>query len=363
MKHLSKIVLFTLLISFLLPLAGGAQVAIPFVTDIYTSKSNKRFVTLEWELFKEIEGSVDVVYEETGDSTTRTTLPQTLNDWQVTNHYSNNIGPLQRNTHYTFWLEFAAGTTEDGTNLSTFSDFDQEENKIISQKFYTVTESDYSYIDTYDASYVMPGETFRIYGRSLGTGPDSLTNAVAKLGPAVYEQSVIKGDYYEFPISAWTNSYIELLVPDFNAGRDYQQGKLHLDYLVPYFGNYYSDLFIKVINDTTNVDRAIESAYQGDEYRYLLNASRYRYNNRRTATTFAAEQEQMEWVGDYLSAIGKGIDATWSLVLAYGLVYGGYSRDEIQNEIHFGPGCLQANIPQDVWSDTADYAECMANTI
>lgn len=362
MKHLSKIVLFSLLASFLLPLTSS-EAAGPFVIDIYTSKSNKRFVTLEWELAEEIEGSVDVVFQETGDSSTRIYMGQTLNDWQEINHYVNNIGPLDRNTHYTFWLEFAAGTTEDGTNLSTFSDFDQSENKIISQNFYTVTESDYSYIDTYNVSYVMPGDTVRIYGRSLGTGPSDLTDAVAKLGPAEYQQSVLTGDYYEFPITAWSNDYIDLTVPEFNAGRDYQQGKLHLDYLVPYYGNYNDDLFIKVINDSANVDRAIASAYQGDEYRYLLNATRYRYDNRRTTTSYTEEQEQMEWVGDYLTAIGKGIDATWSLVLAYGLVYGDYSRDEIQNEIYFGPGCLQAYIPQSVWSQTDDYAECMANTI
>jgi hypothetical protein len=71
----------------------------------------------------------------------------------------------------------------------------------------------------------------------------------------------------------------------------------------------------------------------------------------------------MEWVSDYLTSIGKGIDATWSLVLAYGRVYGDYSEEEIKKEIKFGPGCIHAVIPQSAWSKTDSYGQCMSHTL
>ena len=220
-----------------------------------------------------------------------------------------------------------------------------------------------------DKSYAMPGEKIRLYGIGIGDMDPGWDPARihGQIGPEEYSTTeALSGTIanpYRLYLSEWTTKYIELTVPEYDASKTYQKGKLYFDGFIVPDGNYDDNIFIEIVENDEAIDRPIESGYLGSEYRYLLNATRYMFNQKRTVATFGQEQEQMQWVSNYLTSIGKGIDATWALILAYGRVYGDYSEEEIQKEINFGPGCIHATIPQAVWSQMPDYDICMANSL
>jgi len=358
MKHLSKFVLLTMLLGIFIP-SFDLHAAEYFITNIQAEEVSATQLKVCWDIAEEVEdpvegypkveyGPEDVGFEYSTDITN-----------QSGNRYCCVLDSLEPDTEYIVNFHYK------GSNLSEYQEsllWPGLSTLIHDQDFTTRTINPNATFTSVDKTYVMPGETIRLNGTHLGSGPSSLTDKVALLGDDDYSVFVPESGY-EFPISTWTSKYIELTVPAYDSSLSVQSGKLHFTDLKLDEDNYDSNIAVTVINSEEMVDRAIESGYQGSEYRYLLNSSRYRYNSPRTVASLTQEQTQMQWVSNYLTSIGKGIDATWSLVLAYGLVYGGYSQDEIQHEIQFGPGCLQANIPQSVWSQTGDYAECMANEL
>jgi len=363
MKHLSKIALLTILIGTLMP-TMGSQASSQFIYGFNVNSIDTDSIYLTWKVAENVLATAaPIITCQTGSTYVAESNISYATTWfeeedeSITWGYTTTVSNLQPGTAYSLFFEIEEGSND----FSEYADYvPASESVLASYSFQTQSTGT---ITTYNRTYVSAGDTVRIYGTQLGSGPADLDNAVVQLGPEEYEAETLSGNYYQFPVTNWTSSYIEVTVPDYDADVALQRGKLYFDDLLVSEDNYNEDSFLKVINDESQVDRAIASGYQGSEYRHLLNSSRFRYNSVRTGGTLAQEQAKMGWVKQYLIGIGKGIDATWSLVLAYGLVYGGYSEDEIQHEIHFGPGCLQASIAQDAWSQTRDYTECMANTI
>ncbi|MFA6525709.1 MAG: hypothetical protein WCT33_05640 [Patescibacteria group bacterium] len=362
MKH--KFLISIGVISFfgLLLFVQQVNAAEQFVTNIYTDETTSDSIRLCWTIADVVE-DLDLSYPQF-----QTSHGDSLSDDYVViislggeekisdTKYCRDMIGLSEGTDYQFWIKYK------GSNLSGYLDYVASLNRVESVVYNSSTVNTTARFTSVDKTYVMPGETIRLYGTGLGSGPDDLTGQIARLGPDEYTASKLDSGY-QFEITEWTNRYIEFTVPEYDSDMDISDGKLYVDSLIVTEDHYNSDISIKLVTDETDVDRAIESGYQGGEYRYLLNASRYRYNIRRTVGTLSQERHQMEWVGDYLTSIGKGIDATWSLVLAYGRVYGGYSEEEIQKEIKFGPGCIHAVIPQPAWSQTNDYNECMSHAL
>ncbi|MFA6271889.1 MAG: hypothetical protein WC693_02150 [Patescibacteria group bacterium] len=351
------IVFFSLL--FFVPRANAAE---QFVTNIYTDETTSNSIRLCWtiaDVVEDLDASYPQFQTSHGDllSDDYIVILSLGGDEKISDtKYCRDMIGLSEGTDYQFWIKYK------GSNLSGYLDYVASLDRIESVVYKSSTVNTTARFTSVDKTYVMPGDTVRLYGTGLGNGPDDLIGQIARLGSDEYTASKLDSGY-EFEITDWTNKYIEFTVPEYNSAMEISEGKLYLDNLIVSESNYNSDISIKLVTDETDVDRAIESGYQGGEYRYLLNASRYRYNIRRTVGTLSQERNQMEWVGDYLTSIGKGIDATWSLVLAYGRVYGGYSEVEIQKEIKFGPGCIHAIIPQSAWSQTNDYAVCMSHTL
>lgn len=362
MKHLSKIVLFTMLLGILLP-SIKLQAAENFVSDFQVVQRNAEQIRLSWNTADRPAVDAVVRYQITGDPSTLTTHDGRFSNPGVgdnINFYT--VNGLQGDTSYTFWVEYENSKTGDGSPLSDYADFDNDGQKIISETYTAYTAKENLKFNTVDKSYVFPGEKVRLYGDNIGDERE----VNAYFGSAAYLSSTFDtSNLYQFEVTDWTNNYIEFEVPEYDAEKEYQQGKLYLDNLVPKEGNYNNsrELFIRVLSSNDDVDRAIASGYIGDMYRYLLNSSRYRYNNARSSQTHIQESLNMIWVSDYLKELNRGIDATWSLVLAYAMTYGGYNQNEIQHEINFGPGCIHSAIPQSVWSKTADYAKCIAKQL
>lgn len=164
-------------------------------------------------------------------------------------------------------------------------------------------------------------------------------------------------------INDWTENYIELWVPTYDQNKLVQYGQLFINRLIPTPANNRADLKVKVLSGFSDVDKPTASGYKDDAYRYLLNASLFRYNQKRTSATHGQESTRMQWVSDYLKSIGRGIDATWSMILAYALVYGGYSEEAIKKEIKHGPGCVHAFIESSIWSGSTDAKKCLAKAL
>jgi len=362
MKHLGKIALLTMLLGILFP-SFNLHAADQFVSNFQVLQRYPNQIRLSWNTADRPVVDMIVKYQVTGDPSTLETHDGTFGDPGVgdnSNYYT--VNGLKGDTSYTFWVEYEDSNTINGDPLSGFADFDQDEQRIISETYTAYTAKESLKFNLVDKSYVYPGEKIKLYGNYIGEEKV----ITAHLGPAAYLSSTFDtSNTYEFEVTNWTDNYIEFEVPEYDADMSYQQGKLYFNNLIPKEGNYSNsgELFIKVLSGDNDVDRAIASGYTEEMYRYLLNSSRYRYNNIRTSHSHGQEEINMRWVSEYLADVDKGIDATWSLVLAYGITYGGYSQDEIRHEINFGPGCIHTTIPQSDWSQTYDYVRCMANEL
>ena len=344
-----------------------ARAAEPFISNFWTASSGKTHIDFCWTQADTINQTPTFVGQ--SDNTLNTLIPPgdyTMNpvvDYSQPNMVCVRALGLPENTDYMFWVEYAAGTTTNGHALSEYSDFIPAQNKLVSVVYHSRTSSSTALVTSLNYTYVMADETIRLYGDHLGTGPASLTGHVARLGSGDYQQILFSGNYYQFPIVKWTDKYIDLKVPTYDATKLRQSGKLYFDDIVFEATNYPQSIFVTMLHNVDDVDRALISKYHGNVYRTLMNASRFRYNVTRTATTQTDESTQMKWVQSYLKSKGRGVDAAWSLVLAYARVYGGYTADEVMKEIFFGPGCIHSTIRRDAWSQTSSYKSCMAHTL
>lgn len=262
---------------------------------------------------------------------------------------------LTENTSYTFYIEYV------DTSLSGYSDYDTSRQRIVSEAFEAKTAKKGLRFTTINNSYAFPGEKVRLYGENIGASPNDFSSLKAYLGPLLYTTSSLAGNIYEFPVTGWGVNYIEFSVPAYDASKLYQRGTLYLPFLVQTESSArIGELeMVRVLSGYGDVDRSVASGYTNALYRYLINATLYRYNNERSSATHGQEGTKMQWIRSYLNSQGRGIDALWSTVLAYALVYGGYTENEVKQEIRYGPGCVHVSFTAAVWRTTTDYKLCM----
>ncbi|MBU1166861.1 hypothetical protein KKC60_00435 [Patescibacteria group bacterium] len=105
--------------------------------------------------------------------------------------------------------------------------------------------------------------------------------------------------------------------------------------------------------------RTIESKYQDDEYRYLVNSLDYRYGLGESGRT-SLEKERaaaQEFRDTMQQRLGRDIavDALWFLNLFQAWYYGGYSEQDVEKEVLNGPGVVHTSIKKHVWGKTDEY--------
>lgn len=347
-----------------------ADAAAQFVQNMRTYRSGDTYLQLQWDTAECSTDDATLILQPVANSAAQISVtvatptvlvggvPQSgCEQWWVT------LGPTQvaENTAYNFWVEFANGTTTNGTQLSTFVDYVSGSAKIVSAVGHTRSRNDSATVTSTSKTYIEPGDTFRVYGTGFGSGPSDLTTAFAHIGPNnPYIEQVLSGNYYNLPILAWTDTSIELQAPAYSASKLLQSGLIYFDDMVFDDANYEPQFFVGAVQSAGEIKRTVTSRLKGETYRYLVNATRYRYNVKRTTATHIEEGKEMLWLTKYMKKKGKQQDPLKSLIFVNAIVYGGYSRDEIKHEMFFGPGCVQTYIVRSEWSKTSQYTSCMS---
>ncbi len=109
--------------------------------------------------------------------------------------------------------------------------------------------------------------------------------------------------------------------------------------------------------------RTIESKYTDGDYRHLVNSLDYRYGLGVSGREFITKEQRA--AKDFRSRMDARrnlnlnfhIDALWFLNLFQSSYYGGYSDEDIENEIIVGPGVVHTQIPKSAWKNTSQYKD------
>jgi len=116
---------------------------------------------------------------------------------------------------------------------------------------------------------------------------------------------------------------------------------------------------LNIINESHWIERTIDSHYYGEEYRYLINSLDYRYGRGEVDREYLVKEQRAakEFREIMQKRLGRdiGVDALWFLNLFQAWYYGGYSEQDIENEVLYGPGVVHTTIQKKEWEKTVDY--------
>lgn len=333
----------------------SAHAATQFVSNIRVWQADTEQIRLCWSTADEATSiSPKFTIQVAGVSTSQTTVdPSNLTNGSE--GWCGTANKLTADTDYTFWIEYSS------TSLSQYLDY--VPGGVVSASYSARTARSNLQYTVLDKSYVLPGEKVRLYATNLGSQPSG--TITAKLGDSGQRTdgagttATITDDVYSFAFSSWGNAYIEFTVPDYNADKKFQSGKLFPNKPFATEANYEQQIMLRMLQSASAMPRPVLSGYKGTKYRSMVNASIFRYGVVRTSAKHVQESTAMISVRKLMKSLGRGVDALKQIIYADAEVYGGYSETEVSNDIRFGSGCVHMSIPQAVWQTTTDYQSCM----
>ncbi len=340
-----------------LVMAGrSVHAATSFVSNITVRQADTEQIRLCWNTADASTSiSPKFTYQVAGVSTSQLSVSPSNLTTGGNGNWCGTANALAADTEYTFWIEY------NSTTLSQYLDY--VPGGVVSVSYSTRTARSNLQYTVLDKSYVLPGEKVRLYATNLGSQPSG--TITAKLGASGQRTdgagttATITDDVYNFSLSAWGNNYLEFTVPDYNADKKFQSGKLFPNKPFATEANYEQQIMLRMLQSASAMPRPVLSGYKGTKYRSMVNASIFRYGVVRTSAKHGQEGTVMISVRKLMKSLGRGVDALKQIIYTDAEVYGGYSETEVSNDIRFGPGCVHMSIPQAIWQTTTDYQACM----